>query len=167
MGGAFLVVILGILDEREMFQSVNWSLVFLMAFMLAIATAIGNSGAGDLIANRLAAVFESGNTALAVTAVFIVSILMTQFMDNVIVINMITPIVIIACMQYNMSALPFICAIDASGTASFSTPLSSPTSLIAYKMGGYSIWEMLKFTMTLLVITTIVSVIWIPLYFSL
>lgn len=167
VSGGFLVVVLGILNEREMFQSINWSLVFLMAFMLAIATAIGNSGAGELIASSLAGVFESGNAALAVMVVFFVCIVMTQFMDNVIVINMITPIAIIACMKYNMSALPFISAIDASGTASFSTPLSSPTSLIAYKMGGYSIWEMLKFTLTLLAITTVVSVIWIPIYFAL
>jgi len=167
VSGGLLVVILGILDEREMFQSINWSLVFLMAFMLAIVTAIGNSGAGELIASGLSGVFESGNAGLAVMVVFFVCIVMTQFMDNMIVINMITPITIIACMKYNMSALPFISAVDASGTASFSTPLSSPTSLIAYKMGGYSLWEMLRFTLTLLAITTVVSVIWIPIYFAL
>ncbi len=167
VAGAFLCVVLGILNEKEMFQSVNWSLVFLMAFMLSITTAIGNSGAGDLIASRLSVVFESGNAAFAVSVVFIVCILITQFMDNTVVINMIAPIAVLASLQHNMSALPFICAIDASGTSSFSTPLSSPTSLIAYKMGGYSIWEMLKFTMSLLVISTIVSVIWIPIYFGL
>lgn len=165
--GAFLCVVVGILNEREMYQSVSWSLVFLMAFMLSITTAIGNSGAGDLIASGLSSVFQSGNTAFAVTVVFIACILMTQFMDNVVVINMVAPIAILACLQNQMSALPFICAIDASGTSSFSTPLSSPTSLIAYKMGGYSIWEMLRFTLPLLLISVIVSVIWIPIYFAL
>lgn len=165
--GAFLCVVLGIINEREMYQSVNWSLVFLMAFMLALTTAIGNSGAGELVANALAPVFESGNAAFAVTVVFIVCILMTQIVDNMVVINMLAPIAIIACTKFGMSALPFIAAIDASGCSSFSTPLSSTASLVAFKMGGYSMWEMVKFTFPLIIISTVVSIIWIPIYFGL
>ena len=165
--GAFLCVLLGILNEREMYQSVSWSLVFLMAFMLSLTTAVGNSGAGDLVASTLAPVFESGNAAFAVAVVFIVCIILTQIVDNMVIINMIGPIAIIACQKFGMSVLPFIAAIDASGCSSFSTPLASSASLVAYKMGGYSMWEMVKFTVPLVVISTIVSIIWIPIYFGL
>lgn len=165
--GAFLCVILGILDEREMYQSVSWSLVFLMAFMLSLTTAIGNSGAGDLVASAMRPVFESENAAIAVAIVFIVCILLTQIVDNMVVINMLAPIAIIACGKYGMSALPFIAAIDASGCSSFSTPLASTASLVTYKMGGYSMWEMVRFTAPLVLISTIVSIIWFPIYFGL
>ena len=167
VSGAFLCVLLGILNEREMYQSVSWSLVFLMAFMLSLTTAVGNSGAGDAVASMMAPVFEKGNAALAVAVIFVGCIILTQIVDNTVVINMIAPIAIIACTKYGMSALPFIAAIDASGCSSFSTPLASTASLVTYKMGGYTMWEMVKFTVPLVVISAIVSIIWIPIYFGL
>lgn len=33
----FLCVLLGILDERKMFRSINWSLIFMMGFMPAMS----------------------------------------------------------------------------------------------------------------------------------
>ena len=163
---AFLCVLLGILNEREMYQAVNWSLIFMMSFMLAIVTALSNSGAGDLIASALSGVFGLGNMVLIVAIVFIVCVVLTQFMDNMSLINILTPICIMACMQNNISALPIICAIDCSCLASFSTPLASPSSLMAYKLGGYSMKEMLKFSVPLIALSAIVSIIWVPLYFS-
>lgn len=163
---AMIVGLTGILNEREMYQAVNWSLIFMMSFMLAVATALSNSGAGALIAGSLSGIFGTGNVVLIVAVVFIVCVVLTQFMDNTSLINILTPICIIACMQNNVSALPVICAIDSSCLASFSTPLSSPSSLMAYKLGGYTMKEMVKFGAPLLLLSTIVSIIWIPLYFS-
>lgn len=164
---AMLTGLLGILNEREMYNAVNWSLIFMMSFLLALATALSNSGAGDLIAGWLSGVFGIGNTVVVVGIVFIVCAILTQFMDNTAIINIFTPIAIMACMQNNISALPVICAIDASCLVSYVTPLSSPSSLMAYNLGGYSIKEMVKFGAPLIVISAVVSIIWTPLYFSL
>lgn len=163
---AFLVVVLGIINEREMYQGVNWSLVFVMGFMLAVATALSNSGAGEILATAFSAVYGSGNPIFAMAATFIFCVILTQFMDNMSLINILTPIAIIACMESGISALPIICAIDASCLASFSTPLASPSSLMAYNLGGYSMKEMLKFTLPCVLIATVVSIIWIPIWFS-
>ena len=42
---------------------------------------------------------------------------------------------------------------------SFSTPLASPSSLMAYKLGGYSMKEMLKFSIPIIALSTVVSII--------
>ena len=69
-------------------------------------------------------------------------------------------------MQNGISALPIVCAIDASCLSSYSTPMSAPSSLVAYQMGGYSLKEMIKFTFPMILISSLVSVFWIPFYFS-
>lgn len=163
---AMLCGLLGILNEREMYQAVNWPLIFMMSFMLSIATAMANSGAGDFLAGGLSGIFGLDNMILIVAIVFIFCVILTQFMDNTALINIFTPIAIMACMQNNISALPIICAIDASCLASFSTPLASPSSLMAYKLGGYSMKEMLKFSIPIILLSAVVSIIWIPLYFT-
>lgn len=164
---AMLCGLLRILNEREMYQAVNWPLIFMMSFMLSISTALNNSGAGELLANLLSGVFGLDNMFLVVGIVFLFCVILTQLMDNTALINIFSPIAVVACMQNGISCLPVLCAIDASCLASYSTPLASPSALMAYKLGGYSMKEMLKFSVPLILISTVVSIIWIPIYFSL
>ena len=37
---------------------------------------------------------------------------------------------------------------------------------MAYKLGGYSMKEMLKFSVPIILLSAVVSIIWIPLYFT-
>ena len=48
--GAVLYLVLGILPQREAFASVNWSIVFMVAFGIAMSSALVSSGAADVIA---------------------------------------------------------------------------------------------------------------------
>ncbi|MBR6209314.1 MAG: anion permease [Oscillospiraceae bacterium] len=162
---AFLCPALGILNEKEMFRSINWSLVFMMGFLLSLATALNNCGLGNMIASAMQGAFGMGAMP-AVIIVFLVCVLLTQFMDNMSLIMILSPICIMACVQNGISALPIVCAIDASCLASYSTPMSAPSSLVAYQMGGYSLKEMIKFTFPMILISSLVSVFWIPFYFS-
>ena len=164
---ALLCVLLGILDEKEMFRSINWSLIFMMGFMLAMSTALNNSGAGELIAGALGGVFGIRNTFVVCGIVFLICAALTQVMDNGALINIFSPIIYIACIQNNISALPVICALQASCLVSFTSPLASPSALMAYNLGGYSLKEMMKFSVPLVLISAVISIIWIPIYFTL
>lgn len=164
---ALLVILLGIMKDREAFTGVNWSLIFMMGFMLAIASALTNSGAGEKIADLLNPVYGKGNTFLAVAVTFLVCVVMTQFMDNLSLINILTPICAIAAYQNGIPVVPIVLAIDASCLVSFSTPMASPSSLLAYQMGGYSMKEMLIFNLPLILIAIVVSILWIPMYCAL
>lgn len=164
---AMLCVLFGILDEKEMYRAVNWPLVFMMAFVLSISTALNNSGAGELLASAFKGVFGLGNTFAICAIVFIIVAAMTQVMDNTALVNIFAPIAMIACMQNNISILPVACAIRASTLISFCTPMASPSSLMAYNLGGYTMKEMLRFNIPCVLISAIVSIVWIPIYFSL
>lgn len=166
LAAALLVVVLGYLNEREMYQSVNWSLIFMMGFMLAITTALSNSGAGELLANILQPVYGTGNTIFVCAITFIFCSVLTQLMDNTALINIFTPVCILAAYNNGIDVLPVIAAVDASCLLSFTSPLASPSSLMAYKLGGFSIKEMLRFNAPLVLLAIVISVIWIPLYFA-
>lgn len=81
-------------------------------------------------------------------------------------INIIQPVVIAACVANGMPAAPVYLAVSASAVISYLTPMASPAGLFAYQLGGYSMKEMMKFGIPCAVITTIVSCVWIPLYWT-
>ena len=71
------------------------------------------------------------------------------------------------CLQNNVSMLPVVAAVRASTLVSFCTPLASPSSLMAYNLGGYSMKEMMKFNLPCVLISAVISILWIPIYFAL
>ena len=82
-------------------------------------------------------------------------------------VNIFVPITIIACMQNGISSLPMSAAVQASCLVSFTSPMASPSALMAYNLGGYSLKEMMKFSVPLVLISAVISIIWISIYFSL
>ncbi len=166
MGAAFLTYILGILDTREWFGAINWQLIGMMGFMLAFIAAVSNSGAADYLAKLVQPVFGTGNLWLCCAAVYVFCIVVTQFMDNMGLINIIQPIVVAAAVANGIPAAPVFLAVSASAVVSYVTPMGSPAGLFAYQLGGYKIKEMLKFAIPVVIVTTIVACIWIPFYWT-
>lgn len=163
--GAILMVVTGILTEREAFASVNWPTIFMIASMLGVVTGLVNSGVGDLIASRLGFLSDGNMSLMGIVAVcFIICVLLTQVMDNNTIIQVFTPIVVLACMKGNASPLAACAAIELSAVTSIMTPMASPATAMAYSMGGYTMKEMLKFCTPLIIVQTVVSIIWIPIW---
>lgn len=166
--GAVLVYLFGIIDVKDFFGAINWNLIAMIAFMLSFIAAVSNSGAGAYLAKILEPVFSTGNVVLCVVVVWIFCIVVTQFMDNMGLINIVQPIVVSAAVANGMEkAAPLLfLVVSASAVISYLTPMGSPAGLFAYQLGGYKIKEMLKFGIPCVVITTIAALIWVPLYWT-
>lgn len=164
--GAFLMVITGVLNDREFFGAIPWPLIFMMSFMMSFVAAFSNSGAGALLASLLQPIFGTQNLWIVCSVTFIFCIVVTQFMDNTALIQILFPIAVAACVANDIPAVPVVLAISSSAVISYLTPMASPSGLLAYQLGGYSIKEMFKFGVPVIAITAIVSCVWIPLYWT-
>lgn len=165
--GALCYLVLGILPFDEAFAFVNWPLCFMVAFCVAISTALSTSGAADLIAVYAGKII-TGDTSMVLLciAIFVFCNVITQFFDNNSLIYIMMPIVIAACNGVGLSPLPLIACIDLSSMASIMTPLAGPGPLMAYNMGGYSFKDMIKFGVPVVVVQCLVSALWVPFYFG-
>ena len=164
----FIAVLLGILPQREAFASVNWSIVFMVAFGIAMSSALVSSGAADVIAELTGRVItDQTSLILLCILIFIFCAIVTQFFDNNTLVNIMTPVMIAACGGVGLNPLPIICCVDLSSMASIMTPLSGPGGMLAYTMGGYSYKDMIKFGAPLILVQAIVTAVWVPFYFGL
>ena len=166
--GGVLYMLLGILPQREAFHAVNWPIVFMVAFGVAMAAALKSSGAADLIASFAGNFITSdSNLILICVIVFIFCAVVTQFFDNNTLVNIMTPLMIAACGGVGLNPLPVICCVDLSSMASIMTPLSGPGGMLAYTMGGYSYKDMIKFGAPIILVQALVTAVWVPFYFGL
>ncbi|WP_158438294.1 SLC13 family permease [Natranaerobius thermophilus] len=163
MLGAMLTIITGCLTMNEAFNSVNWTTIFLFAGMLSMSQAIEDSGAADLIANQIVNVSVSPYIVLGI--LFITTALLTNFMSNTATAAIFAPIAINIAESMSVSPYPFMMAIAISASCCFLTPIATPPNTIVLGPAGYRFKDYFIAGWPLQVITFIVAMIIIPIFF--
>lgn len=164
---ALLCVLIGALSGQAAVDSLTHSPVVMIGCMLSMATALTKSGVGDIIAEYLGGMIgNSDNIAVVVGGFFLVCAVLTQVLENGGLVNILTPLAILACMNNGVSALPVICAIELSSITAIMTPMASATAATAFGAGNYTIKQAVKFGLPVILIEMLVSIIWMPIYFG-
>ncbi len=164
---ALLMVILGALNGDDVVGTLAHSPVVMVGCMLAMATALTNSGVADIIAEKMGTLIgNSDSTTIVVAAFFLVCVVLTQFMENGGLVNILTPLAILACMNCGVSSLPVICAIELSSITAIMTPMASATAATAFGAGNYSIKQAVIFGLPVIIVEMVISIIWMPIYFG-
>ena len=145
MGGALLTVICGTLTRKEAIAALPIDLGFMLVGSLAMAGALTNTGAGNVIGDALASVVGNIHNNYALGAVFfLIPFILTQFMQNQAVINIFTPIVIMTCQALGANPVGLMVLIAAAGLTAYMTPMATSTVPIMMGAGGYDIKSLVK-----------------------
>lgn len=161
--GALLCVVTGCLTERQAYDSIDWVTIFLFAGMIPMATAMNTSGAGKLIASYTVAAMGGDPSPYLITAVlFILAVILTQFMSNTASKALLCPVGIALATQVGASPRAVLMAILIASSCAFATPVGTPPNTLVLGPGKYSFMDYVKCGSGLVVVCLIVSVIVIP-----
>ena len=163
--GAILCVITGCLKEKEAYAGIDWVTIFLFAGMLSVATAMDKTGAGKLIADTVVGMMGDHPNAVVLCAVlYLISNILTQFMSNTAAAALLAPIGISIAQSIGADPKPVLMAIGIAASMAFATPMATPPNTLVLGPGGFSFNDYVKVGVPLCIITFIVSVIIIPIF---
>ncbi len=163
--GAILCVITGCLKEKEAYAGIDWVTIFLFAGMLSVATAMDKTGAGKLIADTVVNMMGDHPNPIVLCAVlYLISNVLTQFMSNTASAALLAPIGISIAQSIGADPKPVLMAIGIAASMAFATPMATPPNTLVLGPGGFSFNDYVKVGVPLCVITFIVSVIIIPIF---
>ena len=161
--GAILCVITGCLKEKEAYAGIDWVTIFLFAGMIPMATAMNTSGAGKMIATFTVAAMGGNPSPYLITAVlFVLAVILTQFMSNTASKALLCPVGIALATQVGASPRAVLMAILIASSCAFATPVGTPPNTLVLGPGKYSFMDYVKSGSGLVVVCLIVSVIVIP-----
>lgn len=161
--GALLCVVTGCLTERQAYDSIDWVTIFLFAGMIPMATAMNTSGAGKMIASFTVAAMGGNPSPYLITAVlFVLAVILTQFMSNTASKALLCPVGIALATQVGASPRAVLMAILIASSCAFATPVGTPPNTLVLGPGKYSFMDYVKCGSGLVVVCLIVSVIVIP-----
>lgn len=137
------MVALGCCSVNQARQSIDWSLLVVIAAALGIGKAIDMSGLADLVATQIIGL-AGGNAWLVLIAVYFVTMIFTELITNNAAAVLVFPIALSASHSLSANSMPFMIAIAIAASAGFATPFGYQTNLMVYAPGGYRFTDYLR-----------------------
>ena len=105
--GIVLMVWLGVMTEAEAFMFVDWNVIAILFGIWVIAIYFGQSGVPQYLAVKVLQV-SRGNIALFLILLGAISAFISMFVDNVVVILMMAPVVLHLTKEMKLASFPFL-----------------------------------------------------------
>ena len=164
--GALLLVVTGVISEKKALKSIDLKTIFLFGGTLSLASALQKSGAGELLANKVISFLGDNPSPYLLTfVVFILCCVLTNFMSNTATTALMVPICfsISEAIGADPSAVLMACVIG--GSCAYATPIGMPANTMVIGAGGYTFKDYAKSGIPLIIVSTIVSMILLPILY--
>jgi len=160
--GCILMILARCLTLEEAYAAINWQVIFLLAGVLTLGTALETSGAARLLGDVLVnAVGVFGPVAL-VSVLYLTTSLLTEMMSNNATAALLAPVAISAAATLGIDPRPLLMAITFAASASFMTPVGYQTNTLIYGPGQFRYADFLRVGTPLNLLFWILATIFIP-----
>ena len=164
--GAVLLLLTGVISEKDALKSIDLKTIFLFGGTLSLAKALETTGAGKLIADRvIGALGENPSPVVFTFAVFILCCIMTNFMSNTATTALMAPICVSIAQGMGADPRAVLMACVIGGSCAYATPIGMPANTMVLGAGNYKFIDYVKAGMPLIAIATVVSMIILPIAF--
>ncbi len=164
--GALLLILTGVISEKDALKSIDLKTIFLFGGTLSLASALQETGAGELIADKvIGALGASPSPYLLTLVVFLLCCVMTNFMSNTATTALMVPICLSIAQGMGADPRAVLMACVIGGSCAYATPIGMPANTMVVGTGGYTFKDYVKAGCPLIVIATIVSMIILPIAF--
>jgi sodium-dependent dicarboxylate transporter 2/3/5 len=126
-------------------EDISWSGILLILTGIAMGMTVSNTGAAKWLSFVLLGGLAELSPLLQIFLIMIViSFLKVGFSSNTVTATIIVPLLIAMCQSYNLPILPILMPASITLSLAFILVTSSPTNVIPYSAGYFSIADFAK-----------------------
>ncbi|KXS48437.1 MULTISPECIES: SLC13 family permease [Halanaerobium] len=137
LAGIAAMVILKLIDPQEIYDSINWEVIFLLAGLIPLGVAIEQTGTAKFIANQILNIAGFLPDIIVLAIFYYMTTLLTDIISNNATVVLMIPVAINAADQIGANPFAFVLAVTFAASASFASPVGYQTNLMVYGPGGY------------------------------
>lgn len=164
--GAILLVVTGVISEKQAYKSIDMQTIFLFGGTLALAAALEKTGAGKTIADAVIGLLGDNASPFALlVAVFLISVVLTNVMSNTATTALLVPISLSIATGMGADPRAVLMATVIGGSCAYATPIGMPANTMVLSAGGYKFRDYVKAGLPLILCSTVVSLILLPILF--
>ena len=155
--GVVLMIVTGCLQPGELYAAVRWDVIFLLAGLIPLGTAMENSGATKWLADNLLAVGGDLNGYWILLFFFVITSVLTEILSNNASVVLLIPIAVKVAESLNLNPVAMMFAVTFAASNSFMTPIGYQTNTMVYSPGGYKFGDFFRVGAPLNLIMAIIT----------
>lgn len=164
--GALLLILTGVISEKDALKSIDLKTIFLFGGILSLAKALEVTGAGGMIADKvIGALGDHPSPVFFTFVVFLLCCVMTNFMSNTATTALMAPICISIAQGMGADPRAVLMACVIGGSCAYATPIGMPANTMVVGAGNYKFIDYVKAGLPLIAIATVISMIVLPIAF--
>jgi len=121
--GAIAMVLIGIMSMDQVYRSIDWRSLFMVAGMLPVGVALDKTGAAAMLAQWIISNVGGYGHVVLVGALVLLTVLLTQVINGAASVTVIAPIAISAALKLGLEPRSVAMAIAIASSMAFMSPL--------------------------------------------
>ncbi len=153
-----LFVVFKIVPLRELYQSVEWSVIVLLGSMIPIGGALEESGGTELLAGGILYLTEGAAAWVVLTVLMVVTMTLSDVMNNTATAVIAAPVAYELAQRLQVDSDAFLMTVAVSASCAFLTPIGHKNNTLIMGPGGYRFGDYWRMGLPLEILVIAVSV---------
>jgi di/tricarboxylate transporter len=167
LAGVVAMVAAGVLRPTELYDAVEWDVIFLLAGVIPLGMALEQTGGADLLGNLVATTATVLPTVGVLWVFYLATGLVTGVVSNNASVVLMLPVAVEAAVSIGANPFAFVLAVTFAASTAFITPVGYQTNLFVYGPGGYRFGDFVRVGAPLQLLLSVVTVVGIVVFWGL
>ncbi|MDY0235807.1 MAG: SLC13 family permease [Gudongella sp.] len=158
MAAAVMMVLGNFVSPKEMYESIDWSIIVLLGSIIPVSRALETTGGAQVIANSVLSLADRLPLWGMVMAVLVISMTLSDIVNNAAAVLIMAPIAIEIASGLSASPDAFLMSVAIGASCSFLTPIGHQSNTLVMEPGGYKFGDYWRMGLPLEIIVVAVAV---------
>jgi di/tricarboxylate transporter len=157
LGGIVAMVATGCVKPNEVYDAVDWSVIFLLAGLIPLGVAMEETLAAEWLAGAILVGTAGLPTVVVLGLFYLCTTLLTNIVSNNASVVIMIPVAIEAATSIGADPFTFVLAVTFGASTAMLTPIGYQTNLMVYGPGGYKFTDFFRVGAPLQLLLTVVT----------
>ncbi len=157
-GTCVLMTLLNIVPIRDIYTTIEWPVIVLLASLIPIGNALQETGGTALIADAIVSLSSGASPAIVLLILMVVTMTLSDVLNNTATALIAAPVAVTIAERLNVSPDPFLMAVAIAASCAFLTPIGHKNNTLIMGPGGYKFGDYWRMGLPLEIIVIAVSV---------
>jgi len=155
---AAAMVLVGVMPLKDLYTSIDWPVIVLLAAMIPVGTALETTGGAARIAEYV--LLAGGNVPawMMLGLIMLITIILSGVINNAATVVLMAPIAISVAKGLGFSIDPFLMAVAIGASCAFLTPIGHQSNTLVMGPGGYKFIDYTRMGIPLVMIVLLLGV---------
>ncbi|MGI9384321.1 MAG: SLC13 family permease [Methyloligellaceae bacterium] len=164
--GAVAMIAFGCLNVHQAIRAIDARIFLMIGAAFALAEAMRATGGAALLAAAVVDGFASYGPAVLLSALFLLTAILTNFLSNQATGALMAPVAVSAAMQIGVDPAPFVHGLIIALNCSFATPMAYQTNLLVMGPGHYRFADFVIGGLPLIILIWVFFSLFAPVYYG-